>query len=150
MEACILEEITSIQEVGDFPTIDIEVSGDRLFYANDILTHNCGYNNSDVDMSSIADSMGIVMTLDFFFALISTDELSDMNQVLIKVLKNRSGDLPKFVLGLNRAKMTFFDLESSAQENVSFDTKQKSSKPDLDIPVFDRGRRNVSVDDFKM
>ncbi len=109
-----------------------------------------GYSNSDADMSSIADSMGIVMTLDFFFALISTDELSDMNQVLIKVLKNRSGDLPKFVLGLNKSKMTFFDLESSAQENVSFDAKPKSSKPDLDIPVFDRGRRSISVDDFKM
>jgi replicative DNA helicase len=115
-----------------------------------------GYSNSDVEMSSVADSMGIVMTLDFFFALISTDELKEMGQVLVKVLKNRGGDVPKFVLGLNKAKMTFFSLEPSAQNNITQPAAQnkyvpKSKKEEADVPAFDRTRsgRTISAEDFK-
>jgi replicative DNA helicase len=115
-----------------------------------------GYSNSDVEMSSVADSMGIVMALDFFFALISTDELKEMGQVLVKILKNRSGDVSKFVLGLNRARMTFFDLEDSAQTNIAqtVNTNKyvpKTRKEEADVPLFDKTRtgRTVSAEDFK-
>ena len=135
------DEIVSIEYVGPCETVDIAVTGDNLFICNDILTKN---------------SMGIVMTLDFFFALISTDELKEMGQVLVKVLKNRGGDVPKFVLGLNRARMTFFDLEGSAQANIVQTVTQnkyvpKPKKEEADVPAFDRARtgRTVSAEDFK-
>ncbi len=112
-----------------------------------------GYSNSDADMSSVADSMGIVMTLDFFFALIATDELSEMDQVLIKVLKNRGGELPKFLLGLNKSKMTFFNLEPSAQKGLLpiANSGSKKQKSEPDVPLFDKTRtgRAVSAEGFK-
>ena len=62
-------------------------------------------------------------------ALISTEELADMNQVMVKQLKNRYGDPNKnkrFILGVDRAKMKFYDVEQGAQENL------------LEGPVFDK------------
>jgi replicative DNA helicase len=74
-----------------------------------------GYDSTDIDMSNTADSMGVAMTVDIMLALMATDELSDMNQVIIKMLKNRYGELNKFVVGLDKSKMTFYDLEAGAQ-----------------------------------
>lgn len=74
-----------------------------------------GYDNSDLSMSDIAESIGIAMTLDFFFALIATPELEEMDQVLVQILKNRYGAQSKFILGLTKKKMQFYNLEKSAQ-----------------------------------
>ena len=66
------DEIVSIEEVGTMETVDISVSGDNLFYCNDILTKN---------------SFGLPATADFMFALISTEELESLNQIMVKQLK---------------------------------------------------------------
>ena len=114
-----------------------------------------GFSNSDVDLSNTADSMGLVMTLDCMFALISTDELAEMDQVLVKMLKNRFGDLPRFVLGLNKPKMTFFDLEASAQaglvQTAPANKFVPKTKPEKDVPAFDKTRsgRAVAAEGFK-
>jgi replicative DNA helicase len=73
------------------------------------------YDNSDVSMADTADSIGLIMSLDSAFTLIATDELSEMDQIIIKMLKNRYGELDKFVVGLEKAKMKFYELEASAQ-----------------------------------
>ena len=89
-----------------------------------------GIDNADVDLKNISESMGGPMTFDFLIALISNEELASMNQVMVKQLKNRYGDLfinNKFTIGVDRAKMKFFDLQNSGtsrsvspQSNNSF------------------------------
>lgn len=89
-----------------------------------------GYNNSDVDLTNTSESMGLVHTVDLMLGLISTEELEDMNQIMIKQLKNRYNDLSqhrKFVVGLDRSKMKLYNLDDSAQEDVHDSGFQKNS-----------------------
>lgn len=80
---------------------------------------NRGANvNSDPDIDGISDSFGIAMTADWIIALISTEELAQLNQLLIKQIKSRYSDknkTSKFVIGVDKAKMKLYDLEHSAQ-----------------------------------
>lgn len=89
-----------------------------------------GYNNSDVDLTNTSESMGLVHTVDLMLGLISTEELEDMNQIMIKQLKNRYNDLSqhrKFVVGIDRGKMKIYNLEDKAQEDVHDSGFQKQS-----------------------
>lgn len=91
----------------------------QLFTATQI--NRQGFNNSDVDLTNTAESMGLPATADFFFAIISTEELDDLNQVLFKQLKNRLGDVGmnrKFVVGLDKSKMKFYDVNDAAQKSL--------------------------------
>ena len=111
------DEIVSIEEVGIVDTVDISVSGDNLFYCNGILTKN---------------SFGLPATADFMAALISTDELQALNQIMVKQLKNRYADLTtnkRFVLGIDRSKMRLYDVEQSAQDDI-VDSGQKKGALD--------------------
>tara|TARA_R100000482_G_scaffold96638_1_gene40992 strand:- start:223 stop:951 length:729 start_codon:yes stop_codon:yes gene_type:complete len=77
-----------------------------------------GFTSTDIGLEDTSESFGLPATADFMFALIATEELDELGQVLVKQLKNRYNDLAsnrKFVVGVNRAKMKFFDLEDSAQ-----------------------------------
>lgn len=106
-----------------------------------------GYDNSDLSMTDIAESIGIAQTLDFFFALISTPELSEMDQVMVQVLKNRFGPETKFILGLTKKKMQFYNLEPSAQTSYVPKIPESAKKPrvldgtESDIPLFDKSRK---------
>lgn len=91
----------------------------QLFTATQI--NRQGFNNSDVDLTNTAESMGLPATADFFIAIISTEELDDLNQVLFKQLKNRLGDVGmnrKFVVGLDKSKMKFYDVNNTAQQSL--------------------------------
>jgi replicative DNA helicase len=77
-------------------------------------TTRSGYSNSDVGLEDTSESFGLPATADFMFALISTEELAEMNQIMVKQLKNRYNDTAvnrKFILGINRAKMKVFDIK---------------------------------------
>lgn len=90
-----------------------------------------GFDNSDVSISSTAESMGLPNTLDFYFALIQTEELEKLGQVLIKQFKNRYNDKSdnlKFILGLDKSKMKFYDVNASAQSFPSNTQQQSNSK----------------------
>lgn len=79
-----------------------------------------GYN-TDPDLTNTSDSVGIVYTADLMFAMISTEEMEQMGQIMIKQLKNRYNDVNKyrkFVLGIDRPKMRFYDVNQSAQEDL--------------------------------
>ena len=79
--------------------------------------NRAGINNSDADMTNTGESMGIVHTLDFLIALIATEDLITQGQVMIKQLKSRYGDVntnQRFLVGLDRPKMRFFELNNSA------------------------------------
>ena len=77
-----------------------------------------GYGNSDVELTDTSESFGLPATADLMFALVSTEELEDRGQLMIKQLKNRYNDPTihrKFVVGINRAKMRLFDVEDAEQ-----------------------------------
>lgn len=81
-----------------------------------------GVGNSDFDMSNTSDSMGLPHTVDSLFGLITNDELEKLNQIMIKQIKNRYGDINTnkcFVVGIDRAKMKLYDVEDSAQTLVN-------------------------------
>lgn len=92
-------------------------------------TNRDGYNSSDVDLTNTSESFGLPATADFMFALISTEELEDLGQLMVKQLKNRYNDLGThrtFCIGVDRSKMRLYDVESSANKH--------------DTPVMDQGR----------
>lgn len=82
-------------------------------------TTRSGFASSDVGLEDTSESFGLPATADLMFALISTEELEAMNQIMVKQLKNRyndpTGSNKKFVLGIDRAKMRLYDVEDTAQ-----------------------------------
>jgi replicative DNA helicase len=99
-------------------------------------TNRGGFNNSDVGLENTSESFGLPATADFMFAVIRTEQLDSLNQVLVKQLKNRYGDEntnKKFVMGVDRGKMKFYDVEQSAQDSL-VDTGQVSDDDDDDEP----------------
>ena len=84
-------------------------------------TTRSGFGSSDVDLTDTSESFGLPATADFMFALISTEELEELNQIMVKQLKNRYNDPTmnkRFVVGIDRAKMKLYNLEDSAQSNI--------------------------------
>ena len=82
-------------------------------------TTRSGFSNTDVDLTDTSESFGLPATADFMFALISTEELEQLNQLMVKQLKNRYNDPSfhkRFVIGVDRSKMKIYDLEQSAQK----------------------------------
>ena len=109
-----------------------------------------GYGNSDVELTDTSESFGLPATVDFMFALMSSEELDNLGQIMVKQLKNRYADpnyYKRFVVGIDRSKMRLYNVEASAQSNIT-DSGQD------DGPAFDKGdfgkriHRN-SYDDFK-
>jgi len=85
-------------------------------------TTRSGSTASDVDMTDTSESFGLPATADFMFALINSEELEKLGQIMVKQLKNRYGPLDvnrRFVVGIDRAKMRLFDVEAGAQKDIS-------------------------------
>ena len=106
-------------------------------------TTRSGFTSSDLGLEDTSESFGLPATADLMFALISTEELQEMNQIMVKQLKNRYGDPAihrRFVIGVDRAKMKLYDVEQHAQDDVVDDR-----------PLFDNtdtGRRMKSERKF--
>ena len=84
-------------------------------------TTRSGYASSDVGLEDTSESFGLPATADLMFALISTEELENLNQIMVKQLKNRYNDptiFKRFVVGIDRAKMRLYDCEQTAQEDI--------------------------------
>ena len=91
-------------------------------------TTRSGYGSSDVELTDTSESFGLPATADLMFALISTEELESLGQILVKQLKNRYNDLnvyKRFVVGIDRAKMRLYDCEQSAQDDMLDSTKEE-------------------------
>jgi len=102
-----------------------------------------GFANSDVGLEDTSESFGLPATADLMFALISTEELESLNQLMVKQLKNRYNDLgtnKRFVVGIDRSKMKLYDCEQEAQNDI-VDSGQD------DTPSFDKGQ-NARYDKF--
>ena len=97
-------------------------------------TTRSGYGNSDVDLTDTSESFGLPATADLMFALISTEELEGLGQIMVKQLKNRYNDPTmnkRFVVGIDRGKMKLYDCEQSAQDDiVDSGQEEEYNKPD--------------------
>jgi replicative DNA helicase len=85
-------------------------------------TTRAGFNSSDPGLEDTSESFGLPATADLMFALISSEELEELGQIMVKQLKNRYSDptyLKRFTLGIDRAKMKLYDVENSAQEDIA-------------------------------
>lgn len=97
-------------------------------------TTRAGFNSSDPGLEDTSESFGLPATADLMFALISSEELEELGQIMVKQLKNRYSDptyLKRFTLGIDRAKMKLYDVENSAQEDIADAGYQKmnANKP---------------------
>lgn len=104
-------------------------------------TNRAGFSDSDVDLDNTSDSWGLPATTDFMCALIATEELTSINQMMIKQLKNRYSDMninKRFVIGVDKAYMRLYDCEQFAQDDVM-----------QDIPIMDRTQFGKEDDNRK-
>ena len=95
-------------------------------------TTRSGFTSSDPGLEDTSESFGLPATADLMFALISSEELENMNQIMVKQLKNRYSDPTshkRFVLGIDRAKMRLYDVEQSAQDGIVDAGKPVPDKP---------------------
>tara|TARA_Y100000590_G_scaffold307887_2_gene347626 strand:- start:386 stop:790 length:405 start_codon:yes stop_codon:yes gene_type:complete len=98
-------------------------------------TTRSGFVSSDIGLEDTSESFGLPATADFMFALISNEELDELNQIAVKQLKNRYNDPTvnkRFVVGIDRAKMRLFDVSAKEQDDL-VDSNQK----EFAEPVFD-------------
>jgi len=96
-------------------------------------TTRSGYASSDVDLTDTSESFGLPATADLMFALISTEELEALNQIMVKQLKNRYNDptiFKRFVVGVDRAKMRLYDCEQKAQDDILDNKKEEEYNQD--------------------
>ena len=108
-------------------------------------TTRSGYGSSDVELTDTSESFGLPATADLMFALISTEDLEPLNQIMVKQLKNRYNDPTmnkRFVVGIDRAKMRLYDCEQKAQEDI-VDSGQEEEYNDREDKV------KKSFNDFK-
>ena len=90
-------------------------------------TTRSGFGNTDVGLEDTSESFGLPATADLMFALISTEELEELGQIMVKQLKNRYNDPTKykrFVIGVDRSRMKLYDVEESAQSDIMSDMAQ--------------------------
>ena len=95
-------------------------------------TNRTGFTSTDVGLEDTSESFGLPATADFMAALISTEQLQELNQIMVKQLKNRYADPStnkRFVVGIDRAKMKLYDVEQSAQVDI-VDSGQKQGADD--------------------
>ena len=111
-------------------------------------TTRSGFSNTDVGLEDTSESFGLPATADLMFALISTEELEELGQIMVKQLKNRYNDPTKyrrFVVGVDRSRMKLYDVEESAQSDIMSDMV-----PDKPINKFGERESNDTFADFKI
>ena len=89
-------------------------------------TTRSGFTSSDPNLTDTSESFGLPATADLMFALVSTEDMETLNQIMVKQLKNRYNDPTinkRFVVGIDRAKMRLYDCEQSAQDNILDDVE---------------------------
>ena len=104
-----------------------------------------GFNNSDIDMTNVSESIGLPATVDFMFGIVVNEKLDELNQIQIKQLKNRYSDMSqyrRFCIGVDKGKMKHYDLE-----NPTEDLMNEDDRPLMDKTEF--GRREFDMSKFE-
>ena len=112
-----------------------------------------GYSNSDVDITDTSESFGLPATADFMIALIATEELTDLNQMMVKQLKNRYNNPDtnkRFMIGVDKAKMKLYDVEQTAQNHIHDSGQVQPDEPLFDKSNFGRREKQRKFEGFKV
>jgi hypothetical protein len=134
----ICDEIISIKKIGKRRTIDISTDGNNLFLANDILTHNSGFGDAEIELTSISDSIGTAATADIIIGVTQTDDLRKMGKYVWIILKNRYGlNKIKITVSVDYYKMRVYEDEESKPEEISsslskIPPNEKEKKKEID------------------
>lgn len=114
------DEIVDIKFMGVQDTIDINVDNDRLFWANDILTHNSSVNEMEMDHSHISGGISKIQTADNVIAILATPAMKERGQYQFQFLKTRSssGVGSKVTMGFDTETLRIYDLEEDAVQPV--------------------------------
>ena len=113
-------------------------------------TTRTGFTSTDIGLEDTSESFGLPATADFMFALITSEEMEELNQMLVKQLKNRYNDptsYRKFIVGVDRSKMRLYDAEAKAQEDIA-DSGQ-DDEPLFDISTDNRHRNKADFGAFQ-
>ena len=115
-------------------------------------TTRSGYSNTDVGLEDTSESFGLPATADLMFAIISTEQMEELGQIMVKQLKNRYNDPTvnrKFIVGIDRAKMRLFDVDQAAQDEL-VDSGQEDDTPSFDVATNGKFRkRDFSEFDYE-
>jgi hypothetical protein len=107
-----------------------------------------GFSNTDIGLEDTSESFGLPATADFMFALISTEKLDEINQIMVKQLKNRYNDTAnnrKFVIGINRAKMKLHDISASDQPMMAEGNTETEDEEEVEIKYTNKfGKKKFS------
>lgn len=119
-----------------------ELRGLGMEYGVPVVTatqvNRSGYNSSDLDLTSLSESMGVAHTTDLMCALISNEELEEMGQIIVKQLKNRWGNIyapSRFVLGIVREKMRLLNIDSDTSIPVTKKRNKSTDSVESDTPI---------------
>ena len=115
-------------------------------------TTRSGFTNSDPGLEDTSESFGLPATADLMFALVSNEELEQLNQIIVKQLKNRYNDpsfYKRFVIGVDRSKMKLYDVEASAQVGLSDAGQVQDDVPMFDKSEFGKRQRAEGFSGFK-
>ena len=99
-------------------------------------TTRSGYSNTDVGLEDTSESFGLPATADLMFAIISTEQMEELGQIMVKQLKNRYNDPTvnrKFVIGIDRAKMKLFDVSQAAQDTLVDTGQVEDDTPSFEV-----------------
>ena len=130
------DEIVSIECVGEVDTIDICVSNDNLFVANNILTHNSGYHTGEPKLEAISESMALPNTADFMAGIYQDDTDRQLGIIKMGLMKNRFG--PNY--GTCAMKMAYSILTAYEDETVSNTESSNSAIATLAALTVDKSR----------
>ena len=115
-------------------------------------TTRSGFTSSDPGLEDTSESFGLPATVDFMFALISTEELEQLNQIMVKQLKNRYSDpnyYKRFIVGVDRAKMKLYNVEMSAQSGIADAGTDDDDGPMFDKSTFGKRMKQINTDGFQ-
>lgn len=134
MNNIISDEIVSITYIGERETIDIDVSGDHVFYANGILTHNSAMEEQDHEMYHIAGGISKINTADNVMTIYTSQTLRDSGQIRLQFIKTRSSS--------GVGKKVFLNFDQTCMRIKDLDEENTDSKMSNDIgTVGDRVKR---------
>ena len=125
------DEIVSIEEIEPQEMVDISLDGNNVFFANDVLIHNCAVNQTEnVDNSKLSDSIGTAMIADFILFLLQSEEMKANKTMILKVTKNRfNGRTDQWIMDIDYSKMRFKDhVGINGSTFDSGEHKEKSEK----------------------
>ena len=147
------DEIESIEEVDPVEMVDISLDGNNVFYANNILIHNCAINKIDgIDNSAVSDSYSTNATADFMCFVLQNEQMKENSEVVLKITKNRyTGITDSFAMRIDYPKMRFCEIvenegkDENALTSFSSVEQKKNSETVIKTSIIEDSKANQAI-----